>query len=81
MSLMLQVPEVSDTQLARVLHWGAVDEAINLPDVLVELGARQIVALDKGYLVLTSQGAVCSIDGSKGGGDAALSVSNCFNWG
>lgn len=72
--LLLQVPEVSDAELARALHWGAVDDAANLSDVLVELGARQIVALDKGYLVLTSQGAVCSIDCSRGGSADAVST-------
>ena len=58
---------MSDTQLARALHWGATDDAANLSDILVELGTRQIVALDKGYLVLTSQGTVCSTDGTRGG--------------
>lgn len=67
LSIVAQVPEVSDTQLARALHWGTADDAANLPDILVELGARQIVALDKGYLVLTSQGMVCNIDGTRGG--------------
>ena len=71
-----QVPEVSDAQLARALHWGAVDEGTNLSDLLVELGARQIVALDKGcYLVLTSQGVVCSVDSSRVGMDATFTVS------
>lgn len=62
----LQIPKFSETQPARALHWGGVDDlTANLPGILVDLEATQVVASDKFYLVLTSKGAVHSVDGSK----------------
>ena len=59
---------------ARALHWGLVEDAATLSDTLVELGAKQVVAMDKGCLVLTNQGAVYSIDSSKGGSGEIVPV-------
>lgn len=56
----------------RSLHWGKVEEAVAgysslLTDALVQLETKKIVPAERSCLVLTTKGAVYSIDSANAG--------------
>ena len=72
-----QIPEVSDSLPVRGLHWGAVEETAgsSISDLLVELKTKQVVAAEKFYLVLTTEGKVfCTETPKATSGDFTLTV-------
>ena len=78
--LLLQVNDSSDQLPSKVLHWGGGSKegsSLTGPqssEILVELGAKQIVASDKHRIVLTVNGLVYSLKAkSNGEYDATVS--------
>ena len=78
-----QIPEAPGSHPVRALHWGgcgggAGEEkgacAAGISELLVELKTKQVVAAEKCYLVLTTEGQVFNIEKTKTNCDGNFSL-------